>query len=306
MEFNKLLRLLIPHVVIGALKAPRIAKGKLTDNLNKIEFVTREITKIGEQLVVKLQVLNEDSFYQFLAGDANRFLMASRISLMRSAQLQAGNGAWQAVEHYYAAYYAVHYLIRMTGISLTTLDDKAIKIIKACCFGDVATTELGGGLYLLRYDDNSKEITLSKVKKGGGSHKMAWSLWMELVEKLSSETNSDPLEYAKISLDLSDHKKFINKSADSYGPSDVRSEINYQFRGGLWIFEDESSESVRRVQSLISTPAITALNSKYNSESLIQHNKIIIGLGAQLFKHASTSYPRGICRSLSNKYKAFL
>ena len=108
----------------------------------------------------------------------------------------------------------------------------------------------------MHYNVMSKILTLKKnLKKSGGSHQEAWQLWEGLVEKLRVSTNTDPVEYASTSIDLSAHKNFLVKSTAKYNPPEIRGEINYQFRGGSWIFETKAKDTINRIQrSISSTP----------------------------------------------------
>jgi len=308
MDFKKLIRLLLPLIVEGVLKARRTSHDRLIEKLHELEFYTRNIITTSDDINIELQILDENSLYQLLAGEANRFLLASRLSHNRAAQVQVKNAAWQTVEHYYAAYYAAHYLLRLTGTSLTTLDSKATTAIRKSQLVATDQVSVPEGLYTLRYEDSTKTLILKKsIKKGrGGSHQDAWQLWEELVEKLRARTSSDPVEYTGISIDLTAHKSFLLKSTGKYNPPEIRGEINYQFKGGAWIFEKDAATIVRRLQLAISEPPSPTPIKTSSPEGLISNNKIIIGLAEAIFLHSTEKYPKGICRSLANKYNDYI
>jgi hypothetical protein len=275
--------------------------------LHELEFVTRGITNTADNVTVQLQILDDDLLYRLLAGEANKFLLASRISHERSAQDQANNASWQAIEHYYAAYYGVHYLLRLTGISVTNLDLRCTSAITRSQYGAPPSPSVPAGLYIMQYDDSSKVLTLKKnLKRSGGSHQEAWQLWEDLIERLRARTNVDPVEYASTSIDLSEHKSFLIKSTAKYNPPEIRGEINYQFRGGVWVFEKNARDTIDRLQRSIAGATALAATSASTSEGLIANNKIIIGLAKAVFLHASEKYPKGICRSLANRYSSYV
>lgn len=308
MDFQKLLRLLLPLVTEGVLKARRYSHDRLVEKLHELEFYTRNIVQTPNEITIELQILDADLLYQLLAGEANRFLLASRLSYDRATQAQPNNAAWQTVEHYYAAYYAIHYLIRLTGTSLTYLDTVVIDAILRCKFDATDQTSIPTGIYVLRYEDSTKKLILKKntKKSPGGSHHDAWHLWEELIEKLRAKTNSDPVEYARTSIDLMEHKRFLLKSTGKYNPPELRGEINYQFKGGAWIFEKNAAPSIRRLQLEISALQSPTPIKTPSPNGLISNNKIIIGLAKAIFLHSSEKYPRGICRSLANKYANYV
>lgn len=203
MDFNKLTRLFLPLVVNGVLQTRRNSHNRFIEKIDELEFLTREIIQNQNETNIKLQILDEDLLCQLLSGEANKFFLASRLSLDRAIQAQVNNASWQAVEHYYAAYYAAHYLIRLTGVSLTNLDARATNTILRNQLTGASQPNISTGLYTLRYDQSAKILQLKKKsKKGpGGSHQEAWQLWEELVEKLRIRTDSDPSEYISTSLE---------------------------------------------------------------------------------------------------------
>lgn len=307
MDLKKLIRLLSPLIVEGVLAVRRNAHDRLVEMLHELQFMTRGVTHAADNVIIQLQILDDDLLYRLLAGEANKFLLASRISHERSGQDQTNNASWQIIEHYYAAYYAVHYLLRLTGTSVTNLDSRGTNAITRSYFGSLPLPTVPGGLYIMQYDDASKILTLTKnTKRGGGSHQEAWQLWENLIEKLRLQTNTDPIEYAATSIDLSAHKSFLVRSTAKYNPPEIRGEINYQFKGEVWNFEPNAKDSISRLQrSIASTPTLAATNTP-TPEGLITNNKIIIGLAKAVFLHASEKYPKGICRSLANKYASYM
>lgn len=308
MDFKKLIRLLMPMVVEGVLAVKQNSKDRLVEMFNELEFITRSINQTSEHLIIELQILDKNLFYKLLAGEANKFLLASRISYARAIQNQENNASWQTIEHYYSAYYSIHYLLRLTGVSLTNLDNESIAIINRCLYGIETQTQVKSGLYVMHYDDASSILTLKKnIKKSlGGSHQDAWKLWENLVIKLNNQTQTDLAEYLSISIDLTAHRNFLVRSTAKYNPPDIRGEINYQFKGGSWIFENKSQESIKRIQRSIASQEITQPTKNPSPEGLVASNKMIIGLAKAIFQHAADRYPTSICRSLANKYSLYV
>lgn len=308
MDFKKLNRLLAPFIVDGVLAVKQSANDRLVEVLDEIQFVTRSVNQLPDSIVLELQILDVNVFYKMLAGEANKFLLASRVSHARAIQVQENNASWQAVEHYYSAYYAIHYLLRLTGVSLTNLDARSMSVIKRNALGIPMPQTIPEGLYVMSYDDASNILTLKKntKKSSGGSHKDAWRLWEELVEKIKNQTETDPAEYVGVAVELAAHKKFLVKSTSKYNPPEIRGEINYQFKGGSWIFEERSQSSIGRIQRSISLMQPESIATTVTPEALIASNKFIIGLAKSVFKNASEKYPKSICRSLENKYSIYM
>lgn len=306
MNIQKVIRLLLPLVVEGVLKSQRHSHDRLVEKFDQLEFYTRNILSAQNETVIELQILDENLLYQLLAGEANKFLLASRVSHDRATQTQTNNAAWQIIEHYYSAYYAAHYLIRLTGISLTSLDSHATGFIKRNLLDSNNSISIPVGLYTLHYDDLNKMLILKKNTKNlGGSHQNAWQLWYKLIEKLMIKTNSDPVEYADTAIDLTTHKCFLSKSTGKYNPPELRGEINYQFKGSAWIFEKNATSSIKKIQRIILDAPPNNIVDSSSLEGLVSNNKIIISLARAIFLHSSDKYPKGICRSLTNKYKNY-
>lgn len=308
MEANKLIRLFTPLAVEGVWAVKRNSHERLIERLNDLEFVTRSLSRTDKLLTVELQILDEALLYRLLAGEANKFFLASRLTYNRSAQDQAANASWQIVEHYYAAYYAVHYLLRIAGMSVTNLDDAGARVIESNSLGGVSANSIPAGLYLISYDKGSKTLTLKKElkKAGGGSHQQLWSLWELLLDKLDCGTSQDLVEYASVSVWLAVHKSFLVRSTAKYNPPDIRGEINYQFKGGSWKFEANARDVVGRLQRAISTMQMSAPAKAATPEGLVLHNNFIIEFAKLVFIHSSKNYPKGICRSLANQYADYI
>lgn len=308
MNYLKLVRLLIPNVVEGVLKTQRNSYDRLVESLTDVEFLTLDIVETANDINIKLQVIDDDPLFRLLMGEANRFFIASLVSCSRANQHQKDNVAWQTVEHYYAAYYAIHYLLRTTGVCLTNLDAAAVDLILRRQLISPRVAKLSGGLYVLRYDEPNRTLLLTKnLKKGqGGSHKDTWQLWTELIARLQSTASIDIAEYIVESVELLSHKQFLERSTGRFNPPELRGEVNYQFKGGAWVFEKSSHKSITRLQASINDPNLGTLSSAANLDALITNNKLIINFAKQLFEYSSETYPKGICRALRNKYAEYI
>jgi len=306
MDFKKAIRLLSPLLIEGLLSVRKSSNNRLIEMLHQLEFRTRSIKDIDGQIVIELQILDSELLYLLLAGEANKFLLASRVSLARSMQDQPKNASWQAIENYYSAYYAVHYLLRLTGQSLTNIEAKGAASIQRSYYESAKAPSIPTGLYFMDYDDHSKTLILKKkLKKSGGSHQDAWQLWEALVDKIKAQAENDLAEYTETSISFSEHKRLLVKSTSKYNPPEIRGEINYQFKGGAWIFEKNSARSIGALQRSISGGAPISLVSSAPL-TLIASNKLIIDLAKAVFTYASNKYPKSICRSLLNQYDSYI
>lgn len=298
-------------LVAGARKKSVV---KFADSLDEINFIVTEFIESAPKVkatattlaipavkqVIDLLMIDNVKFAKLVAGEAHKFFLASMVSLERSRQSQQHNLAWQIVEHYYAAYYAIHYLMRVVGYSLTNIDDSALKVIKrSSLIGDI---NVKGGLNTMNFSDDCKAVSLIKNEKGGGSHKDAWAIWSRIIYDLIQTCKVDDVEYSSLEIELTQHLHFIKVNDQKFNPSEIRAEVNYQFKGQSWCFEDDTSGKFAKIQSEINDDAFVLTQSEDKLFNLINHNKFIIKLAQNFFKQSSEGYSTGICRSIRNQF----
>lgn len=284
------------------LGAGKIAHGRAIEKLDDLNFTLTNVVPPPHQKI-SLRMIDSKEFAYYMAGEANRFFLASMVSWSRSQSEENENLSWQVVEHYYSAYYAVHYLIRIAGLSLTNVDKPTLRtILRSNMTGNVFNN-LESGLNLMRYDSACENITLEKKDKKGGSHIDAWASWVSVVERLILETNADIQEYAETAVSLSEHLGFIKRANDTFSPTVIRNEVNYQFSNNAWCFDGLTKEKIRRVRKVINENSLLLRNNGDMLESLICNNNLIISLAKKVFKSASENNSKSICRLLLTKYK---
>ncbi|HCB3503437.1 TPA: hypothetical protein MYV51_003295 [Citrobacter amalonaticus] len=288
------------------LGAGRVAHGRIIEKLDNLDFSLTNVVVQPSQILT-LHMFDSKEFAYYMSGEANRFFLASMISLDRAKNDESENLSWQVVEHYYAAYYAVHYLIRVSGNSLTNIDKAALNIILRSNLTGNTYQGLSSGLNLMCYDQSCEKIVLHKhdrKDKKGGSHADAWELWVSIIEKLLVAANADVEEYAESAVSLSEHLRFIKRSNNTFSPTVIRNEINYQFSNNAWCFDDLTKDKINRVRRAISENNMSLRNNNGDLlASLICNNNFIIFLAKKIFLSASQNNSKSICRSLLNKYK---
>lgn len=300
-------------LVAGARKKSVV---KFTDSLHKLDFLLTSFIPASPKIKataltsaapaikqeICLLMIDDIKFAKLIAGEAHKFFLASMISLERSRQFQQHNISWQIVEHYYAAYYAIHYLMRIVGFSLTNVDDMALKtMVKANLTG---TAGAQGGLCTMEFSENCVDIKLIKNEKGGGSHKEAWAIWVRIINDLINSCKIDDVEYSSLELELNQHMNFIKINDQKFKPSEIRAEVNYQFKGEAWCFEDKTNAKITKMQKEINSDSYSLIETNDNLLNLINNNKFIINLARNFFRKSAEEYSFGICRSLRNQFKS--
>ncbi|ARD58961.1 hypothetical protein Y71_03155 [Kosakonia radicincitans DSM 16656] len=311
-ELLRLFSITARELVAGARKK---SVTRFNDSLEKMHFIVTDFDPAQKRIeatatmpavsaspqIMKILMLEEAKFGKFIASEAHRFYLASLVSLERSRQSQPHNLAWQVVEHYYAAYYSVHYLMRISGFSLSNLDDKAVKAFKKSAL--VPLDKLQAGLSTLEFTEDCRDITIIKNDKGGGSHKDAWSIWTKILNNLIIACQSDPVEYASTAIKLIEHRRFIAVNDKKFNPSDIRGEVNYQFRGDSWCFEEKTNDRINMINQELIDDDYDLFNRSDRIQNLINNNKFIINLARVFFEYSMEAYPNGICKSIRHQFK---
>lgn len=314
-ENIKLLRLfsfLSRDLVAGARKKSVV---RFNESLNELDFFVTKFSPSTAKIpstattpaspampqVIDLLMIDEAKFGKYISGEAHKFFLASMISLERARQSQQHNLSWQVVEHYYSAYYAVHYLMRIAGYSLTNIDERSLRSIKSSSLVD--SNNLKSGLCTLEFTQCCKNVKITKNDGGGGSHKDAWNIWGRIVDALIVECKKDTSEYASLELELLSHKRFITIDNSRFNPSEIRGEVNYQFKGEAWCFENNTGSQCRPITKVLSVDEFDLALTDSRVSNLINNNKLIINLARSFFNYSRESFSQGICRSLHNQFK---
>lgn len=301
-EHEKLLRLftsLLRQEVVGAKKR---GKAKVSEDIAKMNFIMTSFTP-GPKQTIELQMIDSKDFAVKIAGEANKFFLASMVSLERAKQIHNHNISWQIVEHYYAAYYSVHYLMRLSGYSVTNIDGAVFKKMIDSRVFPGAPPDIKGGLCSLRFDNSCEKVEIQKKEKGGGSHKDAWEVWSEIVKDLIVLAEGDIAEYAPLLMSLQEHSKFIERSAGYFSPPEIRGEVNYQFKGDSWCFEDKVRDKIDKIRRIINDDNVITVQTKDSVSNLINNNNLIIRLARSVFEYSVESYDKGMCRVIKKQYK---
>ncbi|WP_025886689.1 hypothetical protein [Asaia prunellae] len=299
-NFIKYSRLMLSCSVSEVLRAVTYKKVRAVDNLRKVEAVLSACNQESE--IFTMRILDKKAMGQYFSSESSRFWLASMFSLLRANQIQDNSAAWQAVEAYYASYYAAQFMIRMSGRSISQLDKGVIdQIKKSNLTGE--DFHANSGLYLINYRDFDN-VTFKPLPRGGGSHKQAWMAWEDMVADLISLTGVDIEEYARQSISLSEHKRSICPESHMK-PSDIRSEINYQFKGNLWPFEERSNIISPKIRGVISGDIRGSDLNLGRPETLIKTSRYIVYLAYAMMEAARIRYPASILSKYHNLNKGY-
>jgi hypothetical protein len=154
--------------------------------------------------------------------------------------------AWPTVMSYYSGFYAVHGLLRLTGVSCARiLSESASQINRlARRTGALTTTSstMSGGYFRATFDSSTGTLKLKKKAEKMGTHQFLWHTWEARIRDIVSAVNSSPLiltsDKIKMSQDLNNLIAAIQtnrgSNINSSWFSDVRNNTNYAMDYSVW------------------------------------------------------------------------
>jgi hypothetical protein len=139
-----------------------------------------------------IRAADKDYLKSALANDCNR-MAAAAIESISGVQLDKSlnkSGAWGVIRSYYAAFFAIHSILRMFGVSCSQLEQEHVNKIyeSANTVGKTGSvSRLDSGFYSIKIDDSYTCVSFHKYKN---SHKDTWGEFLSLIEKLMSDSEN--------------------------------------------------------------------------------------------------------------------
>jgi len=207
-----------------------------------------------------LYVNNPRDALRYYAHEADRFASASFESLRFELQAHDNHRstAWILIKSYYAAFFAAHSLMRISGWSCTRLTANNIGAVNkeiSIFFPD--SSLLKGGIYLLKSNPNAVEISCEKLEaaNGGGSHEALWSILRRFFDEVSTriltEGEADDPSIQQVIQALDGFVKFLDKKGGEAWLTKVRNNLNYSHQYGAWFpYKGSTCDALRILASL--------------------------------------------------------
>lgn len=209
-----------------------------------------------------LTVTDYDLFLTGFASDINRFGCAAVESIndIHYTALFKKSHAWKCVKCYYAAYYSVHALLRIFGISCTNFEQLNLSPIQK--IADAYSTRNGvtieKGYYQCKLDYPDKKLICSKIVRSGnkGSHEQLWEVFLikldDIIAQIKTKPPSPSTQQAIIVLaDLRNNLTYLGSNGGNW-LSKVRNEISYKHPNGLWFPYRTSENYFKKIEGVIS------------------------------------------------------
>lgn len=192
-----------------------------------------------------------------LANDCNRMAMAAieSISGLQLDRTLTRSGAWGVIRAYYAAFFAMHSILRMYGISCSQLDQAHVdKIFESATLANKSggVSRLDKGFYAIKIDSNFLNVSFQKYKD---SHKDTWGEFLKLIDSLISES-AQVTAISKYKLEAVDILRAVRHgiTRSKCGQSGnwlsiMRNSVNYQHSHGVWFPYERKSAVPNYIQA---------------------------------------------------------
>lgn len=214
-----------------------------------------DVDRVDSSQDFVVSVKDKHFFASALASDVASYgihALQSIHSIQTSATFPKIN-AWHLIKAYYAAYFAAHTILRLTGRPFTNLESGHVKEVLRLAQVSGAPVSpkvhsMMSGNYELSYDSNQRTIVAAYK---ADSHKDLWATFHKLISKMSI----DVLRAKGPSRDLQDISGALSKLVDILDNngglrgagnwlSVVRNEVNYRTLDDIWFpFKKNSTQS---------------------------------------------------------------
>ncbi|MAL00688.1 MAG: hypothetical protein CL536_00825 [Alcaligenaceae bacterium] len=231
------------------------ARSWTSDKLFNLKNVTVSSVNADD---VCLYLGNATQSTQYFAHEADRFASAAFETLHTNVKSEsyARSTGWLLIKAYYAAFFAVHSLMRLHGWACTRLSSEHLKSINSevpLLFP--GNRKFTAGLYLIRSESGGRELRCSPLDSSkGGSHEILWSLlhpfFNNAIAVVLSDPNRDGQTFAVM---LSD---FLNRIDRVGGPkwfTATRNRLNYAHEYGAWFPYAKSTCDYDRLQTVLAS-----------------------------------------------------
>lgn len=240
---------------IRGLPDSRGPRSLTTEKFIHPKYVTVSGVNEGEGL--RLYAGNPRDAVTYFAHEADRFASASFESLLTGIKVATypRSTAWLVIRTYYAAFFAVHALLRLHGWACTRLLPNTVaKLNDELRQLYPSTPKLTGGLYLLKLEPNAREIVCKKVEGAGqgGTHEALWSVLDEYLDHATtavlSVADQDHQEFFVL---IDQFKRLVMKFGGSVWFTQLRNRINYSHDYGAWFPYVKSTCDYDRLEAAI-------------------------------------------------------
>lgn len=189
-----------------------------------------------------LRIEDIDRYQMFVAGDFDRFALASFESFFRSRE--AGSDlsylGWRLLESYYASFFAAHALMRSLGGGVAHLGGSEVQRLSelALLYG-LSDFSLQAGSVVFETSSASGNwfVSVRKSTRGSGVHDGFWRDFCAFLERTAEQAVAkglpDATDFLSAAIELSDAILVGGSGTPSWLAS-VRNALNYRHEMDVW------------------------------------------------------------------------
>jgi hypothetical protein len=210
-----------------------------TQNFFTFQNITSDqIVDIG---VLEIYVGNPKKSREYLAHEADRFSSAA-FETLTCDMLDLENTksiAWPLIRSYYAAFFALHALIRIHGWSCTNITSEiAERISRDARTLYPISLQLSSGLYLFKFESGGRRAKGVRMDGlSGSSHEKLWSLLVEYLSDLT-RVSLQAVDEDYASSRFSNAIELLSTRVKKFGGvkwfTKTRNKLNYSHEFGAW------------------------------------------------------------------------
>lgn len=235
----------------GLVRAPS-SKRMNTDAFLSPRLLT--VNGVGPNGDVSLFIANPKKSIAYFSQEADRFAAAAFESLITLAKNETypRSTGWLLIRGYYAAFFALHSLLRLHGWACTRVaksSTQAINLELSALFP--AAGPLTQGLYLLTSRSGGAELGFRKIDPGqGGSHEALWGLLPEFLEEISTTvlTQCSPEDAQLVDGAIDVFSTLVQSMGGSIWFTRTRNRVNYSHDFGAWFpYSNSTCDSDRLI-----------------------------------------------------------
>lgn len=262
-EVRRLMSLVVdalrPSLVAGLMSLRgRSPTANLTDIIICAPKAGFDLDFDDDQESVEIDFRESSFVTSAIGGDASRFASAAFVTLISSVSIEkAIHFPWGLIKLYYAAFYAGHSILRLSGQSCSYLDPVHISRLRELAIAQNLQPKSfpDTGLYHCILNPAQTGFVLKKARgRVGGAHEAFWKIFGEFLETYSHDlllSHLTPDDAKEVFLKLSALLKILNAHGSCSGSwlSQVRNEVQYR-HGAVWpppSVKDASRETLSRL-----------------------------------------------------------
>lgn len=172
----------------------------------------------------------------YFANEADRFATAAFESLLTGGRNEnfPRSTAWLLIRCYYSAFFALHSLLRISGVACTRVGAGLSNVNREAVSLFGQTVPYTSGLYIFTLENDSRTVICRKVQ-GSATHEILWSqleyYLARLVGTVLANTNEDHQELVAL---IDSFQRVLQGRGGELWFTRLRNNVNYSHTLGTW------------------------------------------------------------------------